>query len=133
MSVRVLTKLSDNEFASSESRQWITKTLLDAVDNGPLFGYGLAGDRGISGILYAHNFAVELFVAFGYVLGGLILVFLAIYVAGAFLRAKRIEERSFLVLLICCFMKLMFSGTYMEDYDIWILLGYSTSLIRKNA
>lgn len=131
MSVRVFTKLSDNEFTFSESRQWITNALFDAVDNGPLFGYGLAGDRGVSGILYAHNFVVEIFVAFGYVLGGLILAALAIYVIKAFIRAKDTEDRTFLVLLICCFMKLMLSGTYMEDYDIWILLGYCAGLLRR--
>ena len=78
-----------------------------------------------------HNFVVEIFVAFGYVLGGLILAALAIYVIKAFIRAKDTEDRTFLVLLISCFMKLMLSGTYMEDYDIWILLGYCAGLLRR--
>lgn len=130
MSIRVLSLLERDEFASSESREWITRTLLDAVKQGPVLGFGIAGDRSFDGILYAHNFVVELFVAFGFFVGAIILIAFVLYILMAFSRARSNEEKLFLLLLVCCFMKLMMSGTYLEDYDVWILLGYCANIIR---
>ncbi|MBO4840474.1 MAG: hypothetical protein J5524_05190 [Bacteroidaceae bacterium] len=132
MSNRVLEMMLSDEFLVSHGRDSIRQSLVDAILNGPFLGYGLCGDRVVSGAIYAHNFFLEVFADFGILIGSILIIgfiFICIY---AFHICRTSEEKYFLIILIATFMGLMFSGSFLEDSQWAFLLGFSMRMIKQN-
>ena len=129
MSTRVIDGIANNSIAEDEARTWIAQTLMNELANGNCtLGYGLLGAYNFTGG-YPHNFFVDVLFTFGYVIGGLLLILLAVSVAKAYKRSLR-EERVFLLVLFSSgFMHLMFSGTFVYDADFYIFLGYVVRML----
>lgn len=131
LSDRVFSTMLSNEFVKSQGRDNINALLIQAIESGPFFGYGITGDRHFGNIVYAHNFFLEILVAFGVLVGSIIIVaFVFIVVHAFYVSRNKKEELAFLVLLIACFGKLVFSGTYLEDHEMFFLIGYCVQMIR---
>lgn len=128
LSNRTFDMILSNEFLVSKGRDDIRSNLVAAIWNGPMLGYGLCGDRVIAGVSYAHNFFLEIIVDFGLFLGPLICISYIIICIKAYRSCFTREEYAFLSVLLANFIGLMFSGSFILDYQWAFLLGYSIRL-----
>ena len=129
LSNRVFDLLLTNEFLVSKGRDDITNSLIDAILNGPVFGYGLCGDRVASGAVYAHNFFLEVLADFGFFFGTILSIAFIILCVKAFVACRSREEYVFMAILAANFTGMLLSGTLMEDYQWAFLLGYAMRLV----
>lgn len=131
MSNRILLMMEENDLSNSNGRDFIGERLYRAMDHAPMLGYGFEGDRTIVST-YSHNLYLELIVTFGWVIGTFIFIALLIRVVWSYIVAKNVEEKSFILLLITCsILKLMLSGTFLNEPLLFLLLGYSSQVIYK--
>lgn len=128
-SVRVFEKSQTDGFFSSEGRLDIFYVVLPAIANNP-FGLGIAGDR-LLGVIYSHNIILEFLISYGWIFGTLLIVAIfAIFFVGL-KKAQTTEQRVFVMLLFCSgILKLMVSGTYLNEYYLFFMIGYCISMIR---
>ena len=128
-SVRVFEKSQTDGFFSSEGRLDIFYVVLPAIANNP-FGLGIAGDR-LLGVIYSHNIILEFLISYGWIFGTLLIVAIfAIFFVGL-KKAQTTEQRVFVMLLFCSgILKLMVSGTYLNEYYLFFMIGYCVSMIR---
>lgn len=128
-SVRVFEKSQTDGFFSSEGRLDIFYVVLPAIANNP-FGLGIAGDR-LLGVIYSHNIILEFLISYGWVFGSLLIVAIfAIFFVGL-KKAQTTEQKVFIMLLFCSgILKLMVSGTYLNEYYLFFMIGYCVSMIR---
>ena len=129
-STRIFDYFLEGEMTTSVGRENIAETLYQALAEKPLSGYGLMGDR-IFVDSYAHKIYLELWVHFGVIFGTLILGFFVLVPVRAIFRSKDVEERDFVVMMFCAvFVKLMLSGSYLYEQNLYLLLGMSFTMIR---
>ena len=132
-SSRTLMKINDGSFEESDSRGKIYKMMADAISENPL-GYGLMGDRfilsqhGNQG--YCHSLFYEFLVDYGVILGPVLLLLLT---GTLFIRLKKCIKNDYYYILafftVAGFVKLFFSGSYLDESYFWGLLG----VIMKNS
>ena len=135
--VRTLRVLAmDNALTYVSGRDTIIQIALVLIQESPLFGYGLAGDRvyigqAVSaprsdyGGYYAHNFILEIILHFGIFLGILILT---AYYSILYKQYKRISAdsekgRLYIILLLYLLISSMLSGTYLTSPIFWMTIG----------
>ena len=138
-STRVFDAISSGAFVNleeSNGRDSIWETCFDALKYHPE-GYGWGGDRYVvvgdwyDFFGYAHNFAVEILVQFGWVIGGVMLLSLFILLLRAFKKSAGTPDCSFLFFLFCAgIMTLMTSQSYIVHPLLFLLIGYCVSLLR---
>ena len=132
LSVRIFERLSDGSFFESHGRDSIIEKLTSAIWNNPIIGHGLCSDRTIAGS-YAHNYAFELWTAFGVILGSVILIATVFIIIGAWMKSTDKNNRSFLLTLICTgFLKLFISSSFLLEGLFFMLMGYCITQIRIN-
>ena len=130
-SSRTLLRLLEGSFFQSSGRNKIIDQLKVAIWEKPLVGHGLTADRTIAG-LYAHNFAFELWTAFGIFVGSILLCTTVYLIAKAWLKSTEKKEKSILLLLICIgFLKLFISSSFLLEGAFFLLLGVCVSQIRR--
>ena len=131
MSIRLYTYLLRGDFLQTNSRNNIIGIVLQGIKQRPLTGYGFAGDR-LFGIIYSHNIALELWSSFGLIVGTCILAWICLTLFKGITSGKSDFEKGFVLLLICAtFVKLLISGTYLNEPFLYLLLGYCVKLIRE--
>lgn len=138
---RVLAKIEEGEFMTSEGRDKIDVVLTDAIWDNLFIGSGLFADRyylkknGMTG--YAHNIVRELWCDFGVIFGSVILI---VIIVGVF-RLYKIRDidfhRVFLILLPNGFFKLIISDSFLICLEFWAIIGlmfnsYSRCRIKKH-
>lgn len=131
---RTLYKITEGDLFQSDSRDNLSIVIINAIGDNPL-GYGLLGDRylfklqGWSG--YAHNIILELTCDFGWFLGPAIFIWWITKIARKIIEKKK--QDSFFVFMamlpVGCLM-LFFSGSFVEEFIFWALLGL---LYNKNV
>lgn len=132
MSVRVFERLSDGTFFESNARIAILDKLKSAIVQNPIIGYGLCSDRTICGS-YAHNYAYELWTAFGVILGSIVLIATIYVIIIAWIKSEDVESRGFLFILLCVgFFKLFISSSFLLEGLFFMLMGYCVMLLRRN-
>lgn len=132
MSVRVFERLYDGTFFQSNARNAIIEKLVTAICDNPIIGYGLCSDRTIVGV-YAHNYAFELWTAFGVIIGTLILVATIYVIVTAWIKSKDTQCKGVLLVLICVgFLKLFISSSFLLEGLFFMLIGYCITQRRKN-
>lgn len=132
-STRIFDYFLEGEMTTSVGRDNITETLYEALAEKPLTGYGLMGDR-LFVSSYAHKIYLELWVHFGVIFGTLILGFFVFVPVRAILRSKDVEERDFLVMMLCSVLvKLMLSSSYLYEANLFMMLGVSLAILRKRS
>lgn len=130
-SARAFNFILDGEYVSdSNGRDDILNVLVPRIFTGGLFGYGICGDRALSGI-YAHNLAVELIISFGPFLGILLLVIILFIVLRDFASSVSMEAKAFLLLLFGYgFVALFISNSFLMHAAFFMLLGYAVNIHR---
>ena len=109
----------------------ITETIINLIKTKPLTGYGIMADRFYLIDSYAHNLFLELWVHFGVFFGSLI-AFAFIYLPAKNLKKLDDSTKMFIVMLMCMlFSKLMFSGTYLTERYLYLMLGISVAVERN--
>ena len=131
-STRIFERLSDGTFLESNGRNLIIEKLATAIWDNPILGYGLCSDRTITGS-YAHNYAFELWTAFGIIMGSAIIIATIATIISAWTKSTDKNCRSFLLVLICSgFLKLFLSSSFLYEGLFFLLLGYCVNQIRFN-
>ena len=134
LSTRVLDKYQSGTFAVSDGRVDIREKVMAALAEEPILGLGIYGDRHVAGGQYAHNVFVEILAHYGYLIGAIFLICLAVLLLRAlrFVHKKK-ESDSLLILLLLlgCNLKLFVSGTYIAEPFFFLLIGYAASLVRR--
>ena len=75
-STRIVNSILEDTFDDSRGRDNIYSFMWEQIIKDPLSGHGLAGDRASTYASWSHNFAIEIFMTFGLVIGSAILGFL---------------------------------------------------------
>lgn len=130
---RTLWLLLCGEIATSQSREKLFRDIFDALLESPLIGYGIGGDRVISGSsgLYAHNIFLEMLTNYGVVIGSIALITLGIiFIRNLFNRDLQ-KYNIFIIWFSMGFMPLMVSGSYLTNINFWILLGLSLNMVKQ--
>lgn len=132
---RIFDRIVDQTFFKSVGRFDIKDVLWQAIENRPYLGYGIAGDRPICGQVgqvYAHSLPLEILVSYGVILGGIILIVLAIIILKALWNARKTMIGDFLLILIFSsgLLKLLLSSSYLLEYEFFWLIGLCISVIR---
>lgn len=114
-------------------RYIIYEVMSNSINRNPFFGIGIVGDRTLMNNfgLYAHNIFLELFVQFGIILGGLLLVILSLFIVNA-LSVKNEKIYNLAIIWICIgFIPLLFSGSYLTSIEFWVMLAILLKIFRK--
>lgn len=133
MSTRIVDKYFLDEIGVSVARDDITDKLLQVMNSSsfPFWGEGLCGSYKYVGI-YPHNFFMEIFFSFGYFCGVIIILLLFVLLYRAMIKSRNLIEKSFLLLLFCSsIVKLMMSGSFLDESILFILIGYSLCIIKN--
>lgn len=133
LSIRIFDKYFGGEISSSTSRERIITKLQAMIWENPIIGHGMYGDRAAIGT-YAHNVAVELWHAFGVILGTAVLGSIIFVLLRATLITKKQKDYAllFLPLLFSGFVKLFLSNSLLEEMYLFLLLGVAVNLIRSH-
>lgn len=134
LSTRVFDKFLSGDFTSSTGRTVIREKIEYYLREYPIVGLGIYGDIFVTKGQYAHNFFLEVYAHFGYLIGTILTVAFSIYVIRSVIYVFKIKDENAqlvtLLLLSCCF-KLVVSGSYLREPFFWLMLGYFVSLLRE--
>ncbi len=119
-----------NEEVLSDSNRF--RFYSEALKNAKPLGKGLMGDRVILGS-YPHNLFLELLVQYGWIIGLCVVVLICLVIGIPLLKKNR-EEFVFIMLLFPCgFLKLMITGSYLnQEPAFYILLGFCVNAIVRS-
>ena len=131
LSIRVFERLSEGTFFDSNGRILILEELASAIWKNPIIGYGLRSDITITGS-YAHNYAFELWTAFGVLFGSVILIATIFIMVSAWKKSREGMHKAFLLVLICSgFLKLFISSSFLLEGLFFMLIGYCVTQFRR--
>lgn len=131
---RIFSFLAEGNISFSNGRDVLYTNALKHISEHFIIGTGVFSDRVVLGN-YVHNMVLELWIDFGVFIGTALFCWI-VFIPIRALRRSREKERHFLLMLVCMvFLKLMLSGSYIEEPFLYFLLGYSLKISRayKNA
>lgn len=132
MSTRIIDYAMGDRMFDDSGRKDIQMQLFGILNQNPLLGYGLAGDRTMTG-MYAHQLLYELLFSFGYFIGSVLFILIIAVIYSGFKHTSSLAELIFLLILFCCgFISLFMSGTFITSTFFYFLLGYCLNL-KKNS
>ncbi len=103
-------------------RENIYPKIIEGIQDNPLLGIGIAGDRLITGG-YAHNLFLEVLANFGVIVGSILLITLILLVVRNLLIEDNEKYNIIIIWLSLGFIPLIVSGSYLMDMSFWILIG----------
>lgn len=132
LSNRSLRFIVEGEFiADSNGRDNIVSTLSNALRYSPIFGYGICGDRLLTGGLYAHNLLLELLISFGPILGALLFCLILYAIIKCYFKCKNESDKGLWSIMIGCgFVTLFISDSFLVNKYFFMMLGFCLSIIR---
>lgn len=122
INARSLKYLKGGAFFSNESGRDVLRHIgfIGFMDNF-YFGMGLFGDRLLNNGMYIHNFALEILIQFGFIVGSFLLVVFFSFLA---LRLIKSSNRLYLLALLSFgFIHLFLSASYLQDPAFYIFMG----------
>lgn len=126
-STRIFDLLLEGDILSDNGRNVLADRVIAAIRENPILGCGIMGDRVVAGD-YAHNLFLEIWCQFGVVIGTVLLLTLIVIV----IRALKNDHDGFVLMLVCMvFVKLMLSGSYLYEANLFFMLGIANSVFRK--
>lgn len=131
MSNRLLNRFEDGVLFDNNGRDELLSKIFPAINDGNIFGLGLAGDRQVLGV-YSHNIIIELLASFGYLFGSIMLIALTVLIVKTIKANKSSSESAFFLLLLCCSLELMLSSTFLVESIIFWLIGYCIMITNKS-
>lgn len=130
LSTRSIDMARNNNFMDDNGRKTIQEFLENKIAKNPK-GYGLGYDH-LFEFAYAHNFLLELEIAFGVLGGKIIFGITTLFVVSGFLCAREEKQKALILALIIGsgFVVLFFSGSFLTEEHFYLLIGLSISAIR---
>lgn len=124
---RTLYKITEGDLLQSNGRENISNIIESAISSNPI-GYGLLGDRyvlmqhGLTG--YAHSIILEFLCDFGWLMGPILFVVWSLSIIKLYInKNKRDSYYCFLAMLPAGCLMLFLSGSFVEEFVFWALLG----------
>lgn len=128
---RTVNLMMSGGFTESEGREFIYGKALAELNNNLITGLGLYGDRASFGT-YCHNIVLEILVNFGIIIGTLIL-FVSIFIILKVLFISKGDVYNVAVVLVFYgILPHMFSGSYLQEPNFALLMGYCAWVISSN-
>lgn len=136
-SSRTVNKLlaGTDAFVESEGR----KTIWDqAMNNIGIIGKGLFGDRTVlvdeySRSVYAHNFALEILIDFGLLIGSILLLIMLVIIVRVFILSLKSQSLLRINLLFVAIsillVKHMLSASFLTSFDFWFYMGMLLNML----
>jgi len=112
-----------NEGVHWSGRDLLYENVIKEIIENPIMGIGLAGDRGILGGRYVHNFFIEVIANFGFIMGGILLIAFLLLVLKSLIQNNRVKYNMIIIWLCIGFIPLMVSGSYLTSMNFWIFLA----------
>lgn len=127
---RTFQMLLSGEMLSDDIRVELYRSTWDKIG---LLGNGFMGDRVILNN-YPHNLFMELLIQFGWVIGIVLCVLICICLVVGLYKKQNAESVLIFILLPCGFIKLMMTGSYLnQEPAFYILLGLCVnSILRRD-
>ncbi|MBQ2244476.1 MAG: O-antigen ligase family protein [Oscillospiraceae bacterium] len=130
-STRVLDYMLDGDFTHGNGREELSDIISPAIWERPFLGYGIMGDRVLTGGRYVHSIALELWCDFGIVFGTILLAVIYGMPLLALLKCRGTDTFHFILLLMCAMLiKLLLSSSFLLEPDLFLLLGVSVKVCR---
>ena len=122
--LRLVDYARDGLLMDTAGRDDIMRTLMDKVWENPVFGYGLGADRSFTkNEMYAHNMVVEMWIAFGLVLGTVIVAWMGYRLFKAMTKTEKTTCMLIAGLFSSVVIKLLFSSSFIYSKELFLLLG----------
>lgn len=115
-------------------RDEIYDLCISKIQQNPIMGIGLYGDRLFLGGSTSHNVILELLLDFGVFGGSGVILYLFFYFIHTFLKSSHSRKVYFMRYFLAVMIPLMVSGSYLKDYNLGLFLGicYLINKERKN-
>jgi O-antigen ligase len=128
---RTLRLLTEGSINYTSGRDEIYDKVVSAINEHPVLGLGLFGDRRFLNGAYCHNLVIEVYADFGFIFGTLIILIGIIDLFVSY-RASRFGYRTmWLVFALSGILPFMASSSYLIYNPLAILIGYSV-LVKNN-
>ena len=136
---RLLEMLRKDDLLEDEGRNSLKNKSIALILDHP-FGMGLGQERVVLSDIpteavgnYPHNFFLEIFIHYGWIIGLIITVSLLYFMFMSFFKNKNVVTRNiWLMFFFIGFLPLMFSGSYINWPIFWLFLGLTVNIIREN-
>lgn len=128
---RTLMRIGDGELMYSSGREELYPVFLNLMNENPILGIGLYGDRLYSDGTYCHNLFLELCLDFGIPIGTIIIISGFIIIVRSYLRCDYDMRRLLLLFVFYGICPLLASNSYLVDNYLAVLVGIIV-LIKKN-
>ena len=122
----------ENSSGRNEIHEFLWEYIIN--DRGGI-GYGLGSDRlmGRAGTEYAHNLVYEVWMDFGLYIGSILLILFIFFIAKTFKKAYGSDQFNlYLILLIVSVGRLMFSSSYLQDFQLYFFIGFCVNILRSD-
>ena len=132
VSTRILEFFFTNDFFNKEGRDLLADTINNAINEHPLMGYGIFGDRPMlqrfspmpTLSMYTHNIILEFMCAFGIIIGSICLIYLAYLIIRTYFVDNSFAKKEFiLIFLPMAIIKLFMSSSFLLEPYFFLLLG----------
>lgn len=128
----LMKRLVSQELFLDSGRSQATGRMWDMILNRPFLGYGVGIDRTMLGI-YPHNFVIELWLNFGFILGSLLVLWILapirVYITN---KGATTWDNTYLVMYISIVVMLLLSNSLYSCPSFWTLTGMSCSYCCKS-
>ena len=130
---RNIDKILNGSFTDNNGRDLIWSTVIKAIKNGGILGYGMLGDRPfVFPIHYAgfsHNIFLELIISFG-IIGVFIILYLAYIIIRMLFFCDDENWLDIFIILLSCSAQLLLSMSFWYVWQFWAALAVSSKYIR---
>ncbi len=144
MSSRTVTMITDGTMLEDDARNSLATICYEGIMKNPILGVGPANDRNYIAQYfhsdedntgkYPHNFFLEVLLQFGVLLGAIIVfVFFRIIYKAYKNSQDRFYSNLLLVLFAAFFVPLMYSGSYLIQEGVYLLLAFCISKRNKSS
>lgn len=114
----------------SSGRDWRYEEIISKIQENPILGIGIAGDRVFLGG-YSHNIFIEIFSGFGIIIGFIIILAIVLICYKTMFSKYKFEANIIIVWFSIGFVPLMVSGSYLTEFKFWIFLGLAIRMIME--
>src|SRR5699024_2881528 len=119
---RSIAMITSGEFSNDNGRSIIWDTVIRAIKEGGIFGYGIMGDRPfiapIHYVGYSHNIFLEIIVSFG-LIGYFFIAYLVIDSIRMIFFCKDVNSRDLFAILFSISCQLLLSMSFWYVWEFW--------------
>lgn len=121
--LRIIEMYNEGSMSDSSGRGDLQDTILQAIYQRPLLGWGVGADRLFLDGSYVHNILLEAICSFGVIFGGLFLFALAVIsIRALFLKNENVKLIAF-IFITSIVLKLFFSSSFFTCREFSLFLG----------